>query len=39
MAFSVGVAQKDAVVAYIKNQETEMQVITSENECDCYYYD
>ena len=47
-AFSVGVAQKDAVVAYIKNQEThhgtmaydeEMQVITSENECDCYYYD
>ena len=47
-AFSVGVAQKDAVVAYIKNQEThhramaydeEMQVITSENECECYYYD
>ncbi|MBQ9467289.1 MAG: transposase [Muribaculaceae bacterium] len=47
-AFSCGVREKDAVVAYIKGQEAhhnvssfddEMKSISLSNECDYYTYD
>ena len=47
-AFSCGETQQNAIVEYIKNQEThhnivsydnEMQAISSENNCEYYSYD